>query len=199
MLHPTEMAERHGRVLAELAELGLSAARRMHEQVMAAETPQDAREATLALHRISRSVRQAVALEAKLERDRARQEREDRADAVREGEALVEKRKVQVRGAIERIVIDEDETLNAVRRLEDLDWRLDADAVQDAFLRDPIEVVIARLSAEIGIRPAPDAAHAADPARWRAADGDAPRPPSSPELSPAQDRPADAEAWRSSA
>lgn len=51
------MTERHQALLAELAQIGLEAARELRRQV--AETASDA----AALHRISRTVRQSAALE----------------------------------------------------------------------------------------------------------------------------------------
>src|SRR5690349_14267659 len=92
-----DMAERHGRGLAELAELGLSLARHLHECALAAETPEQAAAAAAAFHRISRSVRQTMALEAKLERDRLRADREAESHAVRNSEAQVQRRRAQVR------------------------------------------------------------------------------------------------------
>src|SRR5690348_5288091 len=58
-----EMAERHGRILTELSELGASLARKVHAQAMEAETPDETATLTTAFHRISRSVRQTLALE----------------------------------------------------------------------------------------------------------------------------------------
>jgi len=63
---PNEMAERHGRMLARLAELSLSAAEILHERLVTAETNAEARDLGLALQRVSRSVRQTLLLEAKL-------------------------------------------------------------------------------------------------------------------------------------
>jgi hypothetical protein len=77
MSTPAEMQERHGAMLAELAELGLSLARDLHAAALAAETPAERQGLATAFHRISRSVRQTMALEAKLERDARRAERED--------------------------------------------------------------------------------------------------------------------------
>jgi hypothetical protein len=68
---PPDMAERHARVLARLTELGLALAERTFEDAEAAETPADRIEAVKAFHTISRSVRQSVALEARLARQQA--------------------------------------------------------------------------------------------------------------------------------
>jgi hypothetical protein len=79
MIDAVEMAERHGRMLGRLSELGMSLAEGMHAQVataMEAGDPKAVAELTLTFHRVSRSVRQSIALEAKLVRDAARAERE---------------------------------------------------------------------------------------------------------------------------
>lgn len=68
---PPDMAERHARVLARLTELGLALAERTFEDAEAVETPAERIEAVKAFHTISRSVRQTVALEARLTRQLA--------------------------------------------------------------------------------------------------------------------------------
>src|SRR5688500_13108755 len=77
------MTERHRQALTELAELGLSLARKIHAQAETVEDVEQAAELSLAFHRVSRSVRQTVALEAKLERDaQAPVANENRAKAI---------------------------------------------------------------------------------------------------------------------
>jgi hypothetical protein len=56
----------------------LTLARSIHGRALAAEDDKAASDLGLAFHRISRSVRQTLALEAKLERDQRREAREDR-------------------------------------------------------------------------------------------------------------------------
>jgi hypothetical protein len=76
---PTEMAERHGRILAELSELSLALAHKLQGEAMAAETPQAAAELGRAFHSVARTVRQTLALEAKMARDRRAEARWERA------------------------------------------------------------------------------------------------------------------------
>ena len=64
-----EMGERHGRMLARLAELGMSLAERLHADALSADTPAEAADAAKAFHTVSRTVRQSVALEARLHRE----------------------------------------------------------------------------------------------------------------------------------
>ncbi|TAJ72556.1 MAG: hypothetical protein EPO51_02160, partial [Phenylobacterium sp.] len=73
---PPDMAERHARVLARLTELGLALAERTFEEAEAAETPEQRVALVKAFHTISRSVRQTVALEARLARQQALDARE---------------------------------------------------------------------------------------------------------------------------
>src|SRR5690349_3387401 len=110
-----DMAERHGRVLAELSELGLGLARDLQARALAAEDVKTAADLGLAFHRIARSVRQTLALEARLERDRERAAREA-AQAAAEAAAAeprrtprVARRLVEVRAAVERVICAETE------------------------------------------------------------------------------------------
>jgi len=105
MSAPPDMAERHGAVLARLAELGLTLAERLHEQAMAADDLKTTADLGLAFHRISRSVRQTLALEARLERDRRRDAREAAASLAQgaddnipsAGDLIAEDRRVRQR------------------------------------------------------------------------------------------------------
>lgn len=63
-----EMFERHAAVLARLTALGLALAERVQAQAMAVEDVEEIDTLSGAFHRISRSVRMSMALEAKLAR-----------------------------------------------------------------------------------------------------------------------------------
>src|ERR1700751_6093350 len=119
MSSATDMTERHGRIRAELSELGLIAARDLQVRLLAAETPKDAAELANALHRLSRSVRQSLALEARLHRDAQAAERDDRRDAERQQAARRETRKAQVRAAVERLIWTEAEAYETEDLLAD--------------------------------------------------------------------------------
>ncbi|WP_068875971.1 MULTISPECIES: hypothetical protein [unclassified Phenylobacterium] len=62
------MDARHGRMLAELAEAGMGAARRLSDALRRADNTQDLVLLSEAFHQVSRSVRQSIALEFKLRR-----------------------------------------------------------------------------------------------------------------------------------
>ena len=61
-----DMDARHGRMLAELADAGMGAARRLGDALQNADNTQDLVLLSDAFHKVSRSVRQTIALEFKL-------------------------------------------------------------------------------------------------------------------------------------
>jgi len=158
--------ERHARGLAELTELGLSLARDLHACALAEPDPKTKADTALAFHRVSRSARQSMALEARLKRDLTRQEREARAEAVQAAETRVHVRKAQVRAAVERLIWTEAESDEEAERLVDeLGERLDEDALHQGFADHPVEVHIARLRADLGLSGGAEAA--GQPPTWR--------------------------------
>lgn len=166
MATDAEMTERHARGLAELTELGLSLARDLHACALAEPDPRTKAETALAFHRVSRSVRQSMALEGRLKRDLARQDQEARAEAVRAAVTQVRTRKAQVRAAVERLIWTEAENDEEAERLiDELGEHLEEAALHQGFADDPVEVHIARLRADLGL---PGGAEAAgQPPAWR--------------------------------
>jgi hypothetical protein len=152
-----DMGERHGRVLAELAELGLTLARRLAARAGAAGTADEAQGLAAAFHQVSRSVRLSLALESKLASERRQALREDRVLT----ERAVARRKEQVRAVIARAAYAESESDTAERLLDELEERLDEDGLFDHFLAGPVAACIARIRAGLGLPPS-DPAH--DPA-----------------------------------
>ncbi|THD76256.1 MAG: hypothetical protein E7812_16900, partial [Phenylobacterium sp.] len=108
-----DMAERRLAILGELSELGLSLARDLHSAALAAEDIAEKAKLAEAFHRTSRSVRQSLALHARLVRDDTRQDREAVAQAARETDARVSRRKAQVKAAVERLIWTEHEASDA--------------------------------------------------------------------------------------
>lgn len=149
---PKEMVERQGRMLAELSELGMALTRRTHERAMAAEDPDKAERLALAFHRLSRSVRQTLALEARLEREARR----DAVEAERRGaetrrEAL-KARRSYVGGVGSRLIWTEAERDEVSELLVDLKRWIDEEAFfEDAFLTAPVEALIERLREDLGL------------------------------------------------
>jgi hypothetical protein len=165
MNDPTETkAERCDRMLGELSELGMALARDLSARALAAETPEQATNLALAFHRISRSLRQTLALEAKVERDRQAAAREaERAAAIeaaseaeRQADAApdpVQQRRTRVRGALNRLIweeADRDEEEFEVL-LDELDARLDEAALREDFEDIPIETLILQLKSDMGL------------------------------------------------
>lgn len=147
-----DMAERHGRVLAELSELGLGLARDLQQRALAADSPEAAADLAAAFHRISRSVRQTLALEARLERERRRRAQEDAIELERQRPQRAERRAAEVRTAVERLIWTEAESEErAEELLADLDDYLGCEIVSDTFLDDPLEAYVARVCQELGI------------------------------------------------
>jgi hypothetical protein len=147
----TAKMERQDRILAELSELGLTLARGLHGRALAAGTAEDAQALSLAFHRISRSVRQSIALETKLDRERRQQDHDDRREAARRNEASAMRRKAQVRLAVERVIWTEAEGLEAERLFDELDDMLEEGALSDGFLDGPVETLIARIQHDLGL------------------------------------------------
>jgi hypothetical protein len=151
MSDDVKTAEREKRILGELAELGLSLARAVHERALAAETSAEMTELALAFHRTSRSVRQTLALESKLQRDGARRDREALVEAARAHETGVTRRKHQVRMAVERSIWTEAEGIEAERLVDELDDLLEEDSLADDFTAEPLEAHIARIRGDLGL------------------------------------------------
>jgi len=200
---PAEMADRHGRALAELAELGMALARKVQVRALAA--PDDeACDLALAFHRVSRSVRQTLALESRLAREQRQGEREAADLAAREALGQVQRRRAQVRSAVTRLIWDEAEGEEAESLLEDLESRLIEESLDEDFAAAPIEACIARLRADLGLAAAgrddtppeaPAAALRLDARRRRARDCD----DIAYDAPPPWAAPADGAGWRSSA
>lgn len=163
MSDPVEMAERHGRHLAELAELGMALARDVQARALAAEDAAAAADLGRTFHTVARTIRQSVALEARLERDRARQAREDQVQAVRETETRLRVRKDQIRSAVERLIWNEAEDDEADDLIERLDDLLDTDERRGHLTDGDVEAHIARARHVLGLS-APDPSPPADAA-----------------------------------
>ena len=164
MSSPTEdMADRHGRMLAELAELTLEAARGLQARLAAAETTAEAQGLGLTFARVSRALRQTLLLEAKLDRARRAQVREDQAAEAeahqRRIAAQVPMRKARVRAALATAAAEACESPEAAEDLmDDLDVELDGYVRGFDFETGTVEDLVALLREDFGIAPedAPD-------------------------------------------
>jgi hypothetical protein len=165
----TPMAERHTRALTELMELGLALARKHQDRALAAETAEEERAASLAFHRISRSVRQTLTLEAQLERMRRRMLADEIAGAERVTQQATARRQAQVKSIVSRLVWAERDGETAEALVEHLDELIGEDALGDDFLTQPVADYIESLCGDLGLKTDDDDAPQAAPE-----DGDAP-------------------------
>jgi hypothetical protein len=150
MSTPPDTAEIRARRLARFAELAESIAEHLHDEILAAETAQDKRDLTLAFHRITRSARQTMALEAKLERDETLEIVARLAEVERIAQEPVRRRKAQIAAAIERLIWHEreDDGVELSLKLSDL---MDEDDLHDRFAEGSAEDHIRRLCLALGL------------------------------------------------
>jgi hypothetical protein len=127
-----EMAERHGRMLASLAELTLWAAQDLHGRLVEAKAPSEAAELGLAFQRVSRSLRQTLLLEGKLAKEHRAAAREAAAEAEKAREEGYRERKARLRSAVTREIAEACESLETA---EDLATELEQ--MLDGYVRDP--------------------------------------------------------------
>ena len=152
----TERAERHSSVLRELAEIGMDLARALRTHALAEPDAARAADVGLVFSRVSRAIRQTVALEAKLDADReTRAERAQAAQSVRDGEArkirAVRQRK-HIRGLVHCAIKDTADP-NEVENLC-FDSREHLNDLDDTDFEDrPIADIIAGICRNLGLNP----------------------------------------------
>lgn len=163
-----EMTERHARMLGRLAELGMAVAEDMAARALAAETPEQAASLSAGFHRISRSVRQSLALEARLFRDARRQR--DAAETAARAEAAASATRTraanlaEVRARVERLVWTEAGDELTARHWNEGARRLLAEAeFTEDLLGEAPEVIAAGLARAIFAHTPPDKTPDDDP------------------------------------
>jgi len=206
MSDPESMADRRSVMLGELAELGLGLARDLQRRALEAEAADEAARLADAFHRVARSVRQSLALEARLARDARRDVEGSRAAAGDASRAAVRRREAVLTEALERVVWTECEREEAESHARCLGMYIDEELGRPGFVEDPIEAVVRRICEDIELpNGAPGdlaeicrAAEAeVDAAARRAAARGAPAPPAAGLHAPPASRAGPA--WRSSA
>jgi hypothetical protein len=161
MFDPADMAERHARILAELAELGMGLARQAAQDAEAAESPEERARAALVFQRMSRSIRQSLALEARLARDLARDAREEEARRAEARRERVNARRRDIREGVAALVwremeeLDEDEAEAFEDRIDDA---VHEEVVAEGFFTDPLADQVARCVARLGYEITPEGA-----------------------------------------
>jgi hypothetical protein len=158
---PAEMVERHGRILAELSELGLALAHKLQGEAMAAETPEAAAELGRAFHSVARTVRQTLALEAKMERERRAEARWERVhpeplppEEARQARRL-ERRRERVQEPVTSAIWHEHEDDEEARDdlIDRLVLRMDELRASGELDTRPALELIERLCADLGLDP----------------------------------------------
>jgi hypothetical protein len=151
--------DRDEEMLARLAEFDLAAAERVHGRLMAAEETSEIAELGRTYQRIARSLRQTLALKAKLKRDR--ETAAQIAPATPAGPAALPRRARELREAVTRIIWSEAQSPDDGTFLEEaLDELIAHEILGDGFAAETLDDQVARVCAELGLTPGP-----AD--RWR--------------------------------
>jgi len=130
----------------------MSLAERLHERAMEAESVEEAQGLALAFQRVSRSLRQTLALEARLEREERRDLVEDRRLAAEDHRQQLSARKRYVGDVGSRLIWTEAERDDVGALLVDLKRWLDEEAFfEDEFLSSPVEALVERLREDLGL------------------------------------------------
>lgn len=181
MFSPAEMIERHAAILAELSELGMAFARDARRDAEAAETPEERARQALVFQRVSRSIRQSLALEARLVRELKRDAREEADRAARLDRERVNARRNRIRNGVDALIWRETEDMDEHDE-EAFDERIEdavhVEVMSEGFfsddLADQVGRVLERLGFQVGtdgvVRrvPQPEPEAAPDPAGvWR--------------------------------
>lgn len=139
-----DMSERHSRVLAELAEAGMVMVRRLGLAMEQADDAQTLAQVGLAFHRVSRAVRQTLALELRLAQG-------PRPEPIRSTPSTQSPPPpiAPARPRAERVGWNEYERADSDEALEDLDELLDAEEVDIEAVHGAIDASIARIRQDL--------------------------------------------------
>ena len=145
MSSPAAIAERHSEMLSQFAEMAFELARDIQARALAADDAETAGRLAKDFHQVGRSLRQALALHARLQRDHAAIVEAHEARAHEAHDLRLIQRKTQVGKAAERMVWTEHEPEEAeflVGLLPDL---VDQLAEAADFHETPVEALVARI------------------------------------------------------
>ncbi len=155
-----EMRERHGRVLAELAETGMVMVRRLSQAMERTDDVQVQAQIGLAFHRVSRAVRQTMALEFRLSQEARCQDRGDPAPSPRPKPAASPAASpaeslepVVPRPAAERTGWNEYERSDSDEALDALDELLDAEELDVETVHEALRASLDRLRRDFAADP----------------------------------------------
>lgn len=148
------MAERHSRMLSRLAELSLGLAEAVQGQALAAETPDEQARLTHAFGRAAHSLRQSVALEAKLAQDAVREQRTQHIDHEARRDQERTRRGSQLRLTLGRLVVEHVRGFERETQLRELDRLVTEGQLFEAFVDAPFDEQIAILADHLALDPA---------------------------------------------
>jgi hypothetical protein len=138
-------------MLARLAACDLSAAERVHARLMAAESASEVAELGRTYQRIARSLRQTLALKARLKREQAQSVKD--FPSAPPGGLAVARRVRDVRDAVLRVIWDEAEGEEAADYEDALEGRLAVESLGDGFCRETLNDQVARICLSLGLSP----------------------------------------------
>ncbi len=138
-----DMRARHGRVLGELAETGMVMVRQLCDAMLATDDRQTQAQLGLAYHRVSRAVRQTVALEFRLFYERPREARPAPPPAP--------PKPTPPRPPAIRTGWDEYERDDSREKLEDLDDLLDAETLDMDLIHETVEACLDGIRRDLDI------------------------------------------------
>ena len=139
--------------LARLAALDLAAVEKAHAKLMAADAAAEVAELGRTYQRLARSLRQTLALKAKLKREREADAAVAKAARPPAGPAAVARRTRQLRAAVTRVIWSEAEPDEALDFEEALDVLISAECSEEGFCAEPLEDQVVRIATELGFSP----------------------------------------------
>ena len=163
--------DRADEIFAEVAELDLALFRHVQARALATEDPDVLNGLVRSCQRLTRSIRQTLAFKARLKRERAQDEATrptPRTPQVPYDPDRAERRAVEVRAAVKRVIYAEHEA-EALEREEGcmrdycrglLEERLEKWIEEDGFGLEPLDAHVAEACHQLGLSRAPAA-------RWR--------------------------------
>jgi hypothetical protein len=138
-------------MLARLAACDLSAAERVHGRLMAAEEAAEVAELGRTYQRLARSLRQTLALKAKLKREREAAARDTAPTPT--GGVAVARRLREARQAVMRVIWNEAEREEAPDYEDSLDELLSVECLDGGFCVETLDDHVARVCLELGLSP----------------------------------------------
>ena len=187
MFEASTPIDRDEAMLARLAELDLALTERVAACALAAEAPAVVADLARACQRVARSLRQTLALKARLKHNMARELRDNPPAPPPRDTARIRRRMDDLRGAVRRVIWDEYEPCEdegiADCFFDLLEQRMALHAENDAFGLEPLDDHVVRLCHELGLTtaaarawrdlPDPPQGHRADDAADDALEGEA--------------------------